>query len=184
MVLTIPNDDDAIGYLFSLAIRRHGWAWLHALAKQDVQWVHGTATPGYILAEAQDGSLTGGKPRPKEYVADSHQRVLSSTTAGYPLPSDALAWSEPDAPEQYMSWTQTVCIMKHTPRPETSKLFVAWFTSVEFQTMLSQDDTAPTLLKSLNKKNGVTFLDNSDGTHLNGFRLYSCDRVKADAWRM
>ena len=184
MVLTIPNDDDAIGYLFSLAIRRYGWDWLHALADQDVQWVRGTATPGYILAEAEDPSLTNGKNRPKEYVANNGQRVLAFTTAGYPLPSEALAWKEPDAPEQYMSWTQTICIMKNTPRPESSKLFVAWVTSVEFQTMLSQNETAPTLLKSLNRKNGVTFPDDSDGTQLNGFGLYSCDRVKADAWRM
>ena len=91
IVLTIPNDDDAIGYLFPLTIRRHGWAWLHALVKQDVQWVRGTATPSYILAEAQDGSLTGGKAQPKEHVADSQQRVPSFTTAGYPLASDALA---------------------------------------------------------------------------------------------
>ena len=184
MVLTIPNDDDAIGYLFSLAIRRYGWAWLHALAKQDVQWVRGTATPGYVLAECDDPSAVNGKPRPTEYVANNGKRILSFTTAGYPLPSEALAWKEPEAPEQYMSWTQTIAILKNTPRPETAKLFVAWVTSIEFQTMLSQNGTAPTLLKSMNKKNKVTFPDDSDGTQLNGFRLYSCDRLRADAWRM
>ena len=184
MVLTIPNDDDAIGYLFSLAIRRHGWAWLHALKKQDVQWVRGTATPGYVLAESHDASLIGGKPRPTEYVANNSQRVLSFTTAGYPLECEALAWKAPEPPEQVMSWTQTMAIFKNTPRPETAKLFVAWVTSVEFQSFLSMNGTAPTMLKSLNRKNKVTFPDDSDGTQLNGFRLYSCDRVKADAWRM
>jgi ABC-type Fe3+ transport system substrate-binding protein len=75
MVLTIPNDDDAIGYLFSLAIQRYGWAWLHALKEQDVQWVRGTATPGYVIAENNDPSLAGGKTRPKEYAPNNSQRV-------------------------------------------------------------------------------------------------------------
>ena len=173
LVLTIPNDDDAIGYLFSLIVKRYGWSWLERLAKeQDVQWVRGTATPAYIIAEQVDSSKAGGKSRPAEFVSNNGQRVLSFITAGYPMQSDALAWSDPDPPEQYMSWTQTLCIMKSTPRPETCKLFMAWITSVEFQTMLSQGGSAPTILKSVNKKNGVSSLDDSQTTQLNGFRVY------------
>ena len=48
IVATIPNDDDAAGYLFSLIVGRYGWEWLEAFNKQDVQWVRGTASPGYI----------------------------------------------------------------------------------------------------------------------------------------
>ena len=171
LVLTYPNDDDAIGYLFSLIIGRYGWTWFEALKKQDVQWVRGTATPGYVIAESADPSKTGGRARPKEYVSDNGQRILSFTTAGYPLQSDVLAWSDPDQPEQYMSWTQTIGIMKGTSRPETAKLFLAWITSVEFQTMLSSGSTAPTILKSVNRKNGVASLDDSETTQLNGFRV-------------
>ena len=70
-----------------------------------------------------------------------------------------------------MSWTQTIGIMKSTPRPETSKLFLAWITSDEFQMMLSQGGIAPTILKSVNRKNGIASLDDSDTTQLNGFRV-------------
>lgn len=42
-----------------------------SLNKQDVQWVRGTATPGYILVESRDQSKARGNPRPKEYVADN-----------------------------------------------------------------------------------------------------------------
>ena len=174
LVLTYPNDDDAIGYLFALIIGRYGWSWFERLAKeQDVQWVRGTATPGYVLAESADPSKAGARSgsRPKEYVSDSDKRVLSFTTAGYPLQSDALAWSEPDSEEQYMSWTQTICILRSTPRPESAKLFLAWVTSKEFQTMLSQGGTAPTILKSINRKNGVSSLDDAERTQLNGFRV-------------
>ena len=139
MVLTIPNDDDAVGYLFSLAISRYGWGWLEALKEQDVQWVRGTATPAYIIAEQNDASKCGPKPRPKEYRSDNGERVLTFTSAGYPMQSEALAWKQPDHPEQYMSWTQSVCIMKSTTRPELAKLFVAYVTSEEFQMLLSQN---------------------------------------------
>ena len=81
LVLTYPNDDDAIGYLFSQIIGRYGWSWFEGLKKQDVQWVRGTATPGYVIAESADASKTGGRSRPKEYVSDNGQRVLSFTTA-------------------------------------------------------------------------------------------------------
>lgn len=174
LVLTYPNDDDAIGYLFSLIIGRYGWSWFERLAnEQDVQWVRGTATPGYLLAESADASKAGDRAgkRPKEYVSDNGQRVLSFTTAGYPLQSDALAWSEPEPAEQYMSWTQTISILRTTPRPETSRLFLAWVTSEEFQTMLSQRGTVPTILKSVNRRNGINSLDDSKSTQLNGFRV-------------
>lgn len=74
--------------------------------------------------------------------------------------------------------------MRSTPRPETAKLFIAWVTSSEVQTMLSQGGTAPVLSKSLNRKNGVASLDDHDRTDLNGFRIYDYDRKKADWWRM
>ena len=49
LVLVYPNDDDAIAYLFSLIINTYGFDWLNALAKQDVKWVRGTGTPGFVV---------------------------------------------------------------------------------------------------------------------------------------
>ena len=109
IIATIPNDDDAVGYLFSLIVGRYGWEWLEAFNKQDVQWVRGTATPGYMLAESADPSKAG-KKRPKEYVCDNDKRCISFTTAGYPLESSALSWSVPEAPERWMSWSQTAAM--------------------------------------------------------------------------
>jgi hypothetical protein len=109
IIATIPNDDDAVGYLFSLIVGKYGWEWLEQFNKQDVQWVRGTATPAYILAEQSEPSKAGSK-RPKEYVSDNGQRCITFTTAGYPLSSDILAWKTPDRPERYMSWTQTAAM--------------------------------------------------------------------------
>lgn len=109
IIATIPNDDDAVGYLFSLIVGKYGWEWLEEFQKQNVQWVRGTATPAYMLAEQAEPSKAGSK-RPKEYVSDNKERCLTFTTAGYPLASDVLAWKSPQVPERYMSWSQTAAM--------------------------------------------------------------------------
>jgi ABC-type Fe3+ transport system substrate-binding protein len=184
LVLTYPNDDDAVNYLFSIIISRYGWDWLEALNKQDVQWVRGTATPGYILVEGHDPSKAQGNPRPKEYAADNSTRVLSFTTAGYPMPDKGLSWGNPTPPEQYMAWTQTAAIFKSTPRPETAKLFMAFITSQEFQIAMSEGGKRPTLDMSIDRKNGVVPIDESENTQANGYALFTNNRPLVDWYKM
>ncbi|ETN41874.1 uncharacterized protein HMPREF1541_03813 [Cyphellophora europaea CBS 101466] len=184
LVLTYPNDDDAVNYLFSIVVGRYGWDWLEALNKQDVQWVRGTATPGYILVEGRDQSKTQGNPRPKEYLADNASRVLSFTTAGYPMSDSSLSWGNPDPPEQYMAWTQTAAIFKSTTRPETAKLFMAFITSQEFQTAMSGGGTLPTLDMSIDRRNGVNPIDESENTQANGYALFTNNRPMVDWFKM
>lgn len=74
--------------------------------------------------------------------------------------------------------------MKSTPRPESAKLFIAFVTSNEFQDMLSAGGTQPTMLRSINQKNGVGAYDDNPQTNMNGFRMYDSDRRMADWWRM
>lgn len=182
LVLTYPNDDDAVNYLFTIIVGRYGWDWLEALAKQDVQWVRGTATPGYILAEGNDPSKTKGRPRPKEYLPDNSSRVLTFTSAGYPMEDSTLSWAVPD--EQFMSWTQTAAIFKSTPRPEMAKLLIAFITSEEFQSAMSAGGTKPTLSKSIDKKNGVASVDDDENTQANQYRVWTNDRAAVDWWKL
>lgn len=110
IILTYPNDDDAVLYLFRLIIQQYGWSWLDALLTQDVQWVRGTATPAEVML--QDPS-----------------RILSFTT--FPA---AEGWvSVPPVSDHYMSWTQTSAIFKDTKMPETAKLLQAYLISEEYQ---------------------------------------------------
>ena len=39
LILTYPNDDDVITYLFSIITSKYGFAWLKGLAQQDFEWV-------------------------------------------------------------------------------------------------------------------------------------------------
>jgi ABC-type Fe3+ transport system substrate-binding protein len=184
LVLTLPNDDDAVNYLFSIIVGRYGWEWLEALNKQDVQWVRGTATPAYIIVEGKDPQKAQGRPRPKEYTANNTTRVLTFTSAGYPLDDPTLSWANPDPPEQYMAWTQTAAIFKSTPRPETAKLFMAWITSEEFQSAMSSGGTKATLDMNVDRKNGVVPIDENEHTQANLYALFTNNRALVDWYKM
>jgi ABC-type Fe3+ transport system substrate-binding protein len=110
IVLTYPNDDDAVLYLFKLIIQQYGWEWLDQLLEQDVQWVRGTDTPSAIL------------------LRDA-KKTISFTT--YP-PAEGWVSVSPVS-DRYMSWTQTSAIFKDTKLPETAKLLQAYLISEEFQ---------------------------------------------------
>ncbi|KAF7954073.1 hypothetical protein EAE96_005206 [Botrytis aclada] len=96
IVATYPNDDDAIGYLFSIIIiEKYGFEWLNALAAQDVQWVRGTATPGFVMRDNHNNATTsasGSSPK---------GRVLSFTT--YP-PSNETYFQMAQPAAQNSTW--------------------------------------------------------------------------------
>lgn len=120
LVLTYPNDDDAVLYVFSLIIQRYGYGWLDALGTQDVQWVRGTATPGIFIA--QNGS-----------------RVLSFTT----FPVAPYLGITPPVSDRFLIWPQTAAILASTTRPETSKLFMSWLASNQTQEFLASVGLSP-----------------------------------------
>jgi ABC-type Fe3+ transport system substrate-binding protein len=110
IVLTYPNDDDAVLYLFKLIIQQYGWQWLDQLLAQDVHWVRGTATPGELMLR-------------------NKSRTISFTT--HPPAADWV--SVPPTSDRYMSWTQISAIFKDTKLPETAKLLQAYLISEEYQ---------------------------------------------------
>ncbi|KAL3426789.1 ABC transporter [Phlyctema vagabunda] len=166
LVITYPNDDDAICYLFALIVERYGFEWLDALAAQDVQWVRGTATPSYVIVDQHNNA-----------TASSAGRVLTFSTSGYPGGSAPfLASRQPDAPEQVMAWAQTSAAFSSTKRPETAKLFLAWITSTEYQ----KPGAGYSPLKSFDAGKVMT----SNVTQTSGFRQFMQDRTSVDWWKL
>lgn len=169
LVLTYPNDDDAIAYLFSLIIGKYGWDWMETLAhEQNVRWVRGTATPSAVLAR---GSASSG---------NNGTSVLSFTTSE----ASGLTRKTP-TDDLYMSWAQTGAIFASTKRPESSKLFVSWVLSDEFQ-------------KDMVTKNGAQWLIRKDlediapggsiweekNTDPLGFWKFMVQREKVELWKL
>jgi ABC-type Fe3+ transport system substrate-binding protein len=168
LVLTYPNDDDAVLYLFSLIIQKYGFEWLDALSKQDVLWVRGSETPSIIIFDQNQNSSTS-----------TPNRVLSFSTGGYGRSSAAfISRKNTEAPEQMMSWAQTAAIFASTKRPESAKLFLAWMASEELQKPASVSSAVP--LKSLDLNRVYT----SNVTQVSGFRIFMHDRTTVDWWKL
>ncbi|KAF2443435.1 ABC transporter [Karstenula rhodostoma CBS 690.94] len=111
LILTYPNDDDAVLYAFDLVIKKLGVKWFDALIAQNPKWVRGSATPGNQLALANTSYIaafgTGGR----------------STNVNTSRPTDA----------PFVTWPQTAAILKDAPHPEGAKLLHNYILSDEFQ---------------------------------------------------
>ncbi|KAF7898096.1 hypothetical protein EAF00_004542 [Botryotinia globosa] len=168
IVATYPNDDDAIAYLFSVIIEKYGFEWLDALAAQDVQWVRGTATPGYVIQDNHNNaskSASGSSPK---------GRVLSFTT--YPPSNETyFQMMQPAAPEQGMVWAQTAAAFASTKRPATAKLFLAWITSDEWQ--MASPRGSP-------RKSLDTVGTPLNTTQTSQFRQFMQDRRRVEWWKL
>lgn len=158
LILTYPNDDDAVAYLFSLIVAKYGRSWLQDLAANDVQWVKGTATSQFELSRLHNST--------------NSSRVLSFTTS----PGAESWWKSSIPNDQYISWAQTGAIFASTPRPEAAKLFMSWISSPEFQKTRSSTQYA---LQGNASTNPLL----SNLTQLSGFRLFEQDRAQVEWWK-
>ncbi|CAI9628807.1 unnamed protein product [Alternaria burnsii] len=115
IVLTYPNDDDAVLYQFELILQELGQEWFDALLANNPRWVRGTATPGALVRAANSSSavtFTGGSS------------FTDQLPIRYSLPNDA----------NFTSWAQTGAILKKAPHPEGAKLLHSFMLSDEHQT--------------------------------------------------
>ncbi|EFY96292.1 ABC-type Fe3+ transport system domain protein [Metarhizium robertsii] len=114
LVLTYPNDDDAVLFAFDLILQKKGNDWLDKLLAQNPTWVRGTATPFTLIAK-EDSPLAATFT-----TAVGFANVTNIRTA---FPNDA----------NFVSWGQRGGILKNAPHPEGAKLLAAFMLTPEFQ---------------------------------------------------
>ncbi|KAL9036846.1 MAG: hypothetical protein Q9214_005956, partial [Letrouitia sp. 1 TL-2023] len=165
LILTYPNDDDAIAYLFSVQTAKYGFDWFERLAQQDIQWVRGSATPFILLSQGAENS--------------SSKRVISFSTTHLDGFNPAIKSKIPSK-EEYLSWFQTMAIFRSTRCLESSKLFVSWILSDEWQAPLSKTTTTP--INHLNALSGNEIYA-SNSTQTQGFRNFENDRAVVEWWK-
>ncbi|KXH64666.1 ABC transporter [Colletotrichum nymphaeae SA-01] len=114
LVLTYPNDDDAVLYAFDLIMQQFGYEWFEKLLAQNPRWVRGTGTPVTLLT--------------------SPNTTLSATfTAGIGLaPLTPLNVSIPTN-DTFVTWAQRAAIFRDAPHPEGAKLLHNFMLSDEYQ---------------------------------------------------
>lgn len=168
LVLTYPNDDDGVLYLFKLIIQRYGFEWLDSLLKQDVQWVRGaTAATGTIIRDHNSGNGS---------------RVLTfSGLGGFTPATSFLKVQQPKFPDEFMTWAQRAAIFNWTPRPESSRLLASFLLSDEWQVPIAENG-APSVRRSLASKYGRDVFQ-ANNTQPSDYITFMNDREEVEWWR-
>ncbi|KAI0866778.1 ABC transporter [Xylaria cubensis] len=162
LVLTYPNDDDAVLYAFDLILQQFGYEWFEKLLAQNPRWVRGTGTPVTLLS--QDNSTSA---------------VTFTATAGL-HPADPIGVTFPSK-GLFVSWAQRAAILKDAPHPEGAKLLHNYMLSEEYQSSIidtwsvRQDIQAPA---------GYQNLTDIQSTNPDGFDGFMADRERAERLRL
>ncbi|KAI1272095.1 ABC transporter [Xylaria sp. FL0933] len=161
LVLTYPNDDDAVLWAFDLIMQQYGYEWFERLLAQNPRWVRGTGTPVTLLSQSNGtASVT--------FTASAGLKPAGPL--GIAFPTKGL----------FVSWAQRAAILKDAPHPEGAKLLHSYMLSQEYQASLNgwsvrSDIPAPT---------GYEDLMDIPSTNPNGFDGFMADRRRVERLRL
>jgi ABC-type Fe3+ transport system substrate-binding protein len=161
LVLVYPNDDDAVGYLFSLIIDRYGWSWFESLTQQNVRWVRGTGTPAALL---NAGNSTSALSFTTNLINSTHLAQGSTS-------------------DPHVMWPQTGAIFATTPRPESAKLFMNWIMSDEYQSTVVAASGLPFTRTGVNATISALDVWTDQSVALAQFGKFEVNREVAEQWR-
>lgn len=114
IVVTYPNDDDAVLFWFKQVVDKYGWNYVAKFSEQNPIYVRGTQAPA-------------------DYVENGKASATFST--GGALVADEKSASRFVLPEHdpFVSWAQRAAIFKEARHPEGAKLYLNWLLDKETQ---------------------------------------------------
>lgn len=141
LVLTYPNDDDAVLFAYHLIMQQYGASWFEALLEQNPRWIRGTAAPSIVAA------------------SNNFTEAAYFAAGGGFVGSGAMNFSHPVS-GKYVSWAQYAGILKDAPHPEGAKLLHNFILSPEYQTAVGtwstrRDIPAPKGFPDLRSENAT-----------------------------
>lgn len=114
IVVTWPNDDDAVLFWFKQVVDQYGWGYVQKFVEQAPQLVRGTQAPAddvesgkAVATFSTDGSLVPDEKANSRFVLPKH--------------------------DPFVSWAQRAAIMKKAKHPEAAKLYLNWLTDKDTQ---------------------------------------------------
>lgn len=112
LVVTYPNDDDAVLFWFKQVVDKYGFTYLDQFKAQNPIFVRGTATAIAMVGDSSQGfvatmSADGGLNAQDKY--------------GTSVPRLLLPEKDP-----FVLWAQTAAIFKKAKHPATAKLYISW----------------------------------------------------------
>ncbi|KAH7149817.1 ABC transporter [Dactylonectria estremocensis] len=114
LVLTYPNDDDAVLFAFDLVMQQYGTEWFDGLLAQNPRWVRGTATASQLIRTTNETAAA-------TFTSFAGFGPLAGVKATFPTKA------------QFVTWAQTAAILKDAPHPEAAKLLHAFILMPEQQ---------------------------------------------------
>ncbi|KJA17848.1 hypothetical protein HYPSUDRAFT_57461 [Hypholoma sublateritium FD-334 SS-4] len=163
LILTYPNDDDSILFLFDKIIEKYGFDYIHSLQAQNPLWVRGTATPALLISPAYNNGTN-----------TSNSRAISfTTTNGF-----AQGVAQKASTDVSISWPQTGAIFSSTKVPDSAKLLFGYLMDDEWQQLMSGDRFAT---RKTYDKLGVF---NQSGIDPLAFGRFMSDRQRVEALRL
>ncbi|KAK0113031.1 hypothetical protein ONS95_014740 [Cadophora gregata] len=160
LVLTYPNDDDAVLYQFDLIMRQYGLGWFEKLLAQNPRWVRGSATPATLIASS-NGTYAA------TFTSGVGVHGFDPINVTFPVEGS------------FVSWPQTGAILKDAPHPETAKLLHSWILSEEFQNSTG----TWTVRKDLAPPAGFPSIFEMPGTDATKFSQWMSDRAAVERLR-
>ncbi|WP_329264990.1 ABC transporter substrate-binding protein [Streptomyces sp. NBC_01478] len=159
LILTYPNDDDAVLFGYKQIVDKYGWNYLAKLLKQNPKLIRGV--PGSAAGVASGDYLAsiavGGDARP------NGTQVFSNS-------------------ERFNSWAQRGAIFKNAPHKAGAKLFLSWLDSQAVQknaiatwTWSVRKDVAP--------PSGLKPLASYKNTNPDAFAKFMSDRAAVERFR-
>lgn len=112
LVVTYPNDDDAVLFWFKQVVDKYGFSYLDQFKAQNPKLVRGTATAiamvsntslGYVATMSADGGLNA-------------QEKFGTSSPKFIVPEK----------DPFVIWAQTAAIFNKAKHPETAKLYMSW----------------------------------------------------------
>lgn len=159
LIMTYPNDDDAVLYLFKKITEKYGFEYLNSLVAQNVTWVRGTQVPL--------DRVTAG-----DFLA-----TMTAANSLIPIPGKAQFVLPKKDP--FVIWAQTAAILKYSPHPETAKLYLSFMVSKAMQssgtTFSVRDDIEP-------PKGYKSIWDYKNGNPL-AFPAFMADRAAVERFK-
>ncbi len=119
LVVTYPNDDDAVLFWFKQVVDKYGITYLEKFKAQNPKFVRGTATAIAIVANSSQGFVA---------TMSADGGLNSQDKYGTSLPKLILPERDP-----FVMWAQTAAIFNKAKHPETAKLYISWLVDKQQQ---------------------------------------------------
>lgn len=107
IVLTWPNDDDAVLFWFKQVVDQYGWDYVAKMKAQNPMLVRGTQAPA---DDVESGKALA------TFSTDGALAVDDKANSRFILPEH----------DKFVSWAQRAAIFKKAKHPETAKLYLNW----------------------------------------------------------